>query len=168
MIPFEGAPLPAARRRRPEPSVQAVGLACIGKEAHLLDERNLVAMFDELQSVSADPHREPRTVAVLPRLQAIAVQSGGIAALPKRSDPIRYAETPYGCDRLAPTHLNHSLNSTVRIGRWVGEGSERRIDWQSAGDIVTTPSAELAKAAALEWLEGMLSWSCLLSMPQGS
>ncbi|MGI8546581.1 MAG: hypothetical protein ACR2M1_04485 [Gemmatimonadaceae bacterium] len=68
--------------RRP---VHAAGLVCIGKEAHRLEERDLVAGLDELQSVYHDPRREPWTTAVLPRLRALAAQPGGRAAMMEAS-----------------------------------------------------------------------------------
>lgn len=55
-------------RRRP---VHAAGLVCIGKEAHRLEERDLVASIDELQSVYHDPRREPWTTHLLPMLRKI-------------------------------------------------------------------------------------------------
>lgn len=64
--------------RRP---VHATGLVCIGKEAHRLEERDLVAALDELQSVYRDPRREPWTTAVLPRLRALAAQPQGRTAM---------------------------------------------------------------------------------------
>ncbi len=64
--------------RRP---VYAAGSVCIGKEAHRLDERDLVAGLDELQSIFTDPRREPWTVHVLPRLRMLARQPGGEDAL---------------------------------------------------------------------------------------
>ncbi len=57
--------------RRP---VHAAGLVCIGKEAHRLEERDLVAALDELQSVHHDPRREPWTVSVLPKLRTLAAK----------------------------------------------------------------------------------------------
>lgn len=61
--------------RRP---VHAAGLVCIGKEAHRLEERDLVAGLDEVQSVFTDPRREPWTTHVLPRLRTLAAEPGGI------------------------------------------------------------------------------------------
>lgn len=66
--------------RRP---VYAAGLVCIGKEAHRLEERDLVAGLDELQSVFTDPRREPWTTHVLPRLRTLAAEPGGIGNLQK-------------------------------------------------------------------------------------
>jgi len=61
--------------RRP---VYAAGLVCIGKEAHRLEERDLVAGLDEVQSVFADPRREPWTTHVLPRLRTLAAVPDGM------------------------------------------------------------------------------------------
>lgn len=65
-------------RRRP---VQAGGQVCIGKEAHRLEERELIADLDEIQSVFADSQREPWTMFVLPRLRIIAGTLEGRKAL---------------------------------------------------------------------------------------
>lgn len=64
--------------RRP---VYAAGMVCIGKEAHRLEERDLVAGLDEVQSVFTDPRREPWTTHVLPRLRTLAAEPGGIGNL---------------------------------------------------------------------------------------
>jgi hypothetical protein len=64
--------------RRP---VHAAGLVCIGKEAHRLEERDLITDPDEIQSVFADPRREPWTTAVLPRLRVLAAQPEGRTAM---------------------------------------------------------------------------------------
>lgn len=61
-------------RRRP---VHAAGQVCIGKEAHKLEERDLASVIDELQTVFADPRREPWTTAVLPKLRMLAGQPRG-------------------------------------------------------------------------------------------
>lgn len=55
--------------RRP---VRAAGMVSIGKEAHKLEERDLVSGLDELQSVFLDPRRDPWHVVVLPRLRLLA------------------------------------------------------------------------------------------------
>lgn len=62
--------------------MHADGLVCIGKEAHRLDERDLVASLDELQSVYHDPRREPwMVVAMLPKLRALAAQPEDLTAM---------------------------------------------------------------------------------------
>lgn len=70
--------------RRP---VYAAGLVCIGKEAHRLEERDLVAGLDELQSVFTDPRREPWTTHVLPRLREMATEPEGRDTLRRASNP---------------------------------------------------------------------------------
>lgn len=65
--------------------VHAAGLVCIGKEAHRLEERDLVANLDELQNVYADPRREPWTTRVLPRLRALAREPEGRRAIREAS-----------------------------------------------------------------------------------
>lgn len=65
-------------QRRP---IQAAGHVCIGKEAHRLEERELITDLDEIQSTYADPRREPWTTHILPRLRAMAAEPGGIEHL---------------------------------------------------------------------------------------
>ncbi len=69
-------------RRRP---VRGAGTVCVGKEAHRLVERGLVADLRELLGTYADPRREPWTVDVLPKLRAVAAAPGGMAALAETS-----------------------------------------------------------------------------------
>ncbi|MDQ3692160.1 MAG: hypothetical protein M3464_00835 [Chloroflexota bacterium] len=68
--------------RRP---VRAVGLLCIGKEAHRLEERILGVELEDLLSTYADPRREPWTADVLPKLRALAVEGGGVKMLSEAS-----------------------------------------------------------------------------------
>ncbi len=65
--------------------VRAGGAVCIGKEAHRLEERDLVTDLDDLVSVYADPRREPWTMEVLPKLRALAADLGAIAMMAERS-----------------------------------------------------------------------------------
>lgn len=75
-------------RRRP---VRAAGMLCIGKEAHRLDERSLVSDLDEVLSVYADPRRAPWAADVVPKLRALAADSGGAAKLREASGLSRRA-----------------------------------------------------------------------------
>lgn len=61
--------------------MQAAGQVCIGKEAHRLDERDLVSRLGGLRGVYSDPRREPRATYVLPRLRAMATEPGGRNAM---------------------------------------------------------------------------------------
>ncbi len=65
--------------------VRVVDTVCIGKEAHRLEERGLVADLDELLSTYADPRQEPWTADVLPGLRALAAEPGGPARLAQRA-----------------------------------------------------------------------------------
>ncbi|MDP9365600.1 MAG: DNA polymerase, partial [Chloroflexota bacterium] len=65
-------------RRRP---VRAAGLLCIGKEAHRLEERPIVADPDALLNVYADPTRGPWDADALPRLRALAAEPGGVTQM---------------------------------------------------------------------------------------
>ncbi len=62
-------------------SVRAGGTVCVGKEAHRLEERDIVTDLDDLVSIYADPRREPWSVDMLPKLRAVAVKSGGMGIL---------------------------------------------------------------------------------------
>jgi len=64
--------------RRP---VIAAGLVCIGKEAHRIAERDLVAGLDDLLDIHHVPRRDPWTVVVVPRLHALAGMPGGLVQL---------------------------------------------------------------------------------------
>ncbi len=59
-------------------AVRAAGQVCIGKEAHRLEDRDLVASTDELQGVFADPRRAPWERTVLPQLETLSRKPGGI------------------------------------------------------------------------------------------
>lgn len=50
-------------------NVRAAGLVCVGKEAHRLEERDLVADLDELQNVFTDPRRSHWNRHALPNLE---------------------------------------------------------------------------------------------------
>ncbi len=54
------------------------GTICVGKEAHRLEERDIVTDLDDLVSIYADPRREPWAVETLPRLRALAAEPGGV------------------------------------------------------------------------------------------
>ncbi|MDP9362648.1 MAG: hypothetical protein M3Q10_00200 [Chloroflexota bacterium] len=61
--------------------MRAAGLLCIGKEAHRLEERPLVADPGALLNVYVGPARGPWATDVLPRLRALAAEPGGAARL---------------------------------------------------------------------------------------
>jgi hypothetical protein len=61
--------------------VRGAGTICIGKEAHRLEDRGLVANLDELLTTYTDPRRDLWAVDVLPRLCAIEAEAGGRARL---------------------------------------------------------------------------------------
>jgi len=60
--------------RRP---IVSAGQVCIGKEAHKVEERDIVAGIDELMNIFHDPRREPWAASVLPKLRAIATTPEG-------------------------------------------------------------------------------------------
>lgn len=62
--------------RRP---VRAGGLVCIGKEAHKLEERDLVSDIEELQSVHVDQRRDRWATITLPQLQELSSHPQGVA-----------------------------------------------------------------------------------------
>ncbi|MBA3274583.1 MAG: hypothetical protein H0T72_02220, partial [Chloroflexia bacterium] len=64
--------------RRP---VHAAGLVCIGKEAHRLADRDLVAGLGDVLGIHRDPRRDPWSVVVMPRLAGLASAPGGLADL---------------------------------------------------------------------------------------
>lgn len=57
--------------------IEGAGTICIGKEAHRLEDRGLVATLDEVLTTYADRRRDPWIVKVLPRLREIAAEVGG-------------------------------------------------------------------------------------------
>jgi len=57
--------------------VHAAGLVRIGKEAIRLDDRDLVASLEELQSIYHDPRREPWITVVLPKPRMLATEPEG-------------------------------------------------------------------------------------------
>lgn len=65
--------------------VRAAAAACIGEEAHRLEDRGLISELDDLLSTYADPRREPWTAEVLPRLRALAAEPGGAARLAEQA-----------------------------------------------------------------------------------
>jgi hypothetical protein len=70
---WEGLPV----RRK----VQGAGTVRIGKEAHRLEDRELVADLGDLLSTYADPRRDPWTIEYLPRLRTLAREAGGMSML---------------------------------------------------------------------------------------
>jgi len=69
--------------------VRGAGTICIGKEAHRLEDRGLVADLDELLNTYSDLRRDPWTTQVLPRLRVIAAEQGGLVGL---ADTVQMSE----------------------------------------------------------------------------
>lgn len=121
--------------RRP---VRAAGLFCIGKEAHKLEDRDLVSGLNELQSIFNDPRREPWRVDILPRLRRLAYTAVGRRQLTESTqlssrairDIIAGRSTPRKSARVALAKLvtsssNEQARECVECGRLL-EGNDPR------------------------------------------
>ena len=62
-------------------AVRAAGQVCIGKEAHRLDDRSLVATLGEVMDVFADPRRATWERTILPRLESLVREPGGVETI---------------------------------------------------------------------------------------